>query len=59
MFKETPLGCRRKIKQKTPYYFMVMKDLLDLEKYQTEIRESKLRPKTEVVDYKKIFKEKN
>jgi len=30
MFKETPLGCRRKIKQKTPYYFVVMKDLLDL-----------------------------
>jgi hypothetical protein len=59
MFEKSALGCRNKIKVGKPYFFVVMTDLFDMETYPIEIKSSKLWPETEVVDYVKIFKEKD
>ena len=57
LFESTPLGCRNKILKNTPYYFIVMKDLMDIDNYPEKIRESKVWPETKVVDFEKLFSE--
>jgi hypothetical protein len=54
---ETPLGCRTKIEKEKAYYFVVMEDLMNKEKYPTVEKESKIWPKTVVIDYENLFKD--
>jgi hypothetical protein len=55
LFSNVPLGIRKKIDKDTPYYFLVFKDLYDLEEYPTMIKSSKVWKEEEVVDYQKLF----
>lgn len=57
MFAETPLGIRNKIKTNTPYYFIVMEDIMDQNYYPKTEKSSKLWHKEQVVDYEKLFKD--
>lgn len=59
MFEDTPLGCRNKIREGCPYYFVVMEDLMNRNVYPTKIKNSKVWPDTKVVDYEELFKNKN
>lgn len=54
---KTPLGCRTKIEKDKAYYFTVMEDLMNIDKYPTVEKESKLWPKTKVVDFDTVFED--
>lgn len=51
----TPLGTRTKIEPGKPYYYVVMQDLMNQEKYPAVLKSSKVWPDTKVVDYDKLF----
>lgn len=53
---KTPLGCRTKIEKDKAYYFVVMEDLMNRQKYPTVEKESKMWPKTSVVNFEEIFR---
>ena len=57
MFPETPLGIRNKVKPNTPYYFIVMEDIMDQKYYPKKEKSSKLWHKEQIVDYEKLFKD--
>ena len=57
IFPEIPLGIRNKIKSNTPYYFIVMEDIMDQKEYPKIEKSSKLWDKEKVVDYDKLFRE--
>ena len=59
MFSEVPLGCRQRIENDTPYYFLVFKDLYNIEEYPKKKKSSKLWSDEEVVDYDELFKHSN
>jgi hypothetical protein len=51
----TPLGCRTKIQENKPYYFVVMEDVMGKSEYPCIEKESKVWTKTRVVDYDTLF----
>lgn len=59
MFTDVPLGCRQRIENNTPYYFLVFKDLYNIEDYPTKKKSSKLWTDEDVVDYDELFKDRD
>lgn len=57
MFKSVPVGCRMKIKTDTPYYFVIMEDLVNMETYPCVKHTTKLWENESVVDFEKIHGE--
>ncbi len=53
----TPFGCRTKVSLDKAYYFVVMEDLMNQDEYPTIEKESKMWPKTMVVDFEKVFED--
>ena len=59
MFETIPLGARTSVDKNTPYYFVVMEDVMGLEKYpiKTYDGSGKLWQGYKITDYEKIFSE--
>lgn len=55
----TTFGTRTKIDPDTPYYFLVMEDLLEVKKYPTTIKNTKVWKDAIIVDFDKVFTDKN
>jgi hypothetical protein len=55
MFENVPLGCRNKIINDIPYYFLIFDDLYNVKLYPTKIQSSKLWHEEIVVDFDELF----
>jgi hypothetical protein len=55
MFETTPLGIRKQVGKNEERYFLISKDVFNQQEYPIVVKESKLWPPTNVVDYDKLF----
>ena len=54
VFENMPFGSRLKVKKNTEYTFLITENLCELEEFPSVVKESKLWPETEVVDWSQV-----